>query len=332
MKQAVSSGLRFMTVIKHCLIALSAMAHFATAVHAQSYPTRPIRMVVPTSPGGVTDVVARGIAPALTQALGQSVVIDNRAGAGGVPGTDTVAKAAADGHTLLAVFDSFISNPHVFRNAPYDTIRDFAPISLMIRGPQLVVVHPSLGVRTFSEFLAQAKSRRTPLNYATAGAATSSRLSVELFRSTAKVDATLVHYKGGGPALNDLLGGHVEAMIASAGLVLPSVKAGRLTVLAVTSKGRSALVPGVPAVSEFYPEFEAQSWVGLLAPSGTPRAVVLRLNEEVKKLLATPEQRERFTVLGYEIVASTPEQFGAWISGETAKWSKLIRERGITAE
>ena len=332
MKQAVSSGPRLMTVIRHCLMALSAVAYFATAVHAQSYPTRPIRMVVPTSPGGVTDVVARAIAPALSQALGQSVVIDNRAGAGGVPGTDTVAKAAPDGHTLLAVFDSFISNPHVFRNAPYDTIRDFAPISLMIRGPQLVVVHPRLGVRTFSEFLVQAKSRRTPLNYATAGAATSSRLSVELFRSTAKVDATLVHYKGGGPALNDLLGGHVEAMIASAGLVLPSVKAGRLTVLAVTSKGRSSLVPGVPAVSEFYPEFEAQSWVGLLAPSGTPRAIVLRLNEEVKKLLATPEQRERFTVLGYEIVASTPEQFDAWIRGETAKWSKLIRERGITAE
>ena len=141
-----------------------------------------------------------------------------------------------------------------------------------------------------------------------------------------------MHYKGGGPALNDLLGGHVEVMIASAGLVLPSVKAGRLNVLAVTSKGRSALVPGVPAVSEFYPEFEAQSWVGLLAPSGTPRAIVLRLNEEVRKLLATPEQRERFTVLGYEIVASTPEQFAAWIHGETAKWSKLIRERGITAE
>jgi len=321
-----------MTVIRHCLMALSAVAYFATAVHAQSYPTRPIRMVVPTSPGGVTDVVARAIAPALSQALGQSVVIDNRAGAGGVPGTDTVAKAAPDGHTLLAVFDSFISNPHVFRNAPYDTIRDFAPISLMIRGPQLVVVHPRLGVRTFSEFLVQAKSRRTPLNYATAGAATSSRLSVELFRATANVDATLVHYKGGGPALNDLLGGHVEAMIASAGLVLPSVRAGRLTVLAVTSKGRSALVPGVPAVSEFFPQFEAQSWVGLLAPARTPRAIVQRLNAEVNTLLAMPEQKERFTALGYAVVGNTPEQFGAWIRDETEKWGKLIRERGITAE
>ena len=313
-------------------LSVSMLAPALAGAQAQIYPSRPIRMVVPTSPGGVTDVTARAIAPALSQVLGQPIVIDNRVGAGGVPGTDAVAKAAQDGHTLLAVFDSFISNPYVFRNAPYDTIRDFAPIALMIRGPQLVVVHPKLGVRTFGEFLAQSKSRQAPLNYATAGAATSSRLSVELFRATANVDATLVHYKGGGPALNDLLGGHVEAMIASAGLVLPSVKAGRLTVLAVTSKGRSALVPGVPAVSEFFPLFEAQSWVGLLAPARTPRAIVQRLNAEVNTLLATPEQKERFTALGYAVVGSTPEQFGAWIRDETAKWSKLIRERGITAE
>jgi len=177
-----------------------------------------------------------------------------------------------------------------------------------------------------------AKSRPAPFNYATAGAATSSRLSVELFRATANIAATLVHYKGGGPALNDLLGGHVEAMIASAGLVLPSVRAGRLTVLAVTSKGRSALVPGVPAVSEFFPQFEAQSWVGLLAPARTPRAIVQRLNAEVNTLLAMPEQKERFTALGYAVVGNTPEQFGAWIRDETEKWGKLIRERGITAE
>jgi tripartite-type tricarboxylate transporter receptor subunit TctC len=203
---------------------------------------------------------------------------------------------------------------------------------MMIRGPQLVVVHSGFGVKAFGDFLALAKSRRAPLNFATAGAATSSRLSVELFRSTAGIDATLVHYKGGGPALNDLLGGHVEAMIASAGLVLPSVKAGRLTALAVTSRGRSALVPGVPSVSETFPQFEAQSWVGVLAPARTPRAVIQRLNAEIARVLAAPEQRERFTALGYEIVAGTPEQFGAWVRDESAKWGKLIRERGITAE
>jgi len=304
----------------------------SAAAAAQGYPTRPIRMVVPSSPGGVTDTAARAVAPQLAEALGQSIVVDNRAGAGGVPGTDTVAKAAPDGHTLLAVFDSFVSNPHVFRNAPYDVVKDFAPVTMMIRGPQLVVVHPGLGVKAFGDFLALAKSRRAPLNFATAGAATSSRLSVELFRSTAGIDATLVHYKGGGPALNDLLGGHVEAMIASAGLVLPSVKAGRLTALAVTSRGRSALVPGVPSVSETFPQFEAQSWVGVLAPARTPPGVIQRLNAEIAKVLAAPDQRERFTALGYEIVAGTPEQFGAWVRDESAKWGKLIRERGITTE
>jgi tripartite-type tricarboxylate transporter receptor subunit TctC len=308
------------------------LAVFGEPLHAQSYPSRPIRMVVPTSPGGVTDIVARAIAPQLSEALGQPIVIDNRAGAGGIPGTDTVAKAAPDGHTLLAVFDSFISNPYVFRNAPYDTIRDFAPVSLMIRGPQLFVVHPRLGAKTFNEFLALAGSRGTPVSFATAGAATSSRLSVELFKAATKLGATLVHYKGGGPALNDLLGGHVEVMIASAGLVLPSVKAGRLNVLAVTSRNRSGLVPGVPAISEFVPQFESQSWVGLLAPATTPLAIVKRLNTEVTRLLATPEQKERFTNLGFETVGSTPEAFGAWIASETAKWSKVIREQNITAE
>ena len=312
-------------------LVLAALTLAAPAA-AQGYPERPIRMVVPTSPGGVTDTAARALAPQLSDALGQSIVIDNRAGAGGIPGTDAVARAAPDGHTLLAVFDSFISNPYVFRNAPYDTIRDFAPVSLLIRGPQLLVAHPRLGSKTLGELLAAAKSRYAPVTFATAGAATSSRLSVELFKSVTRLNATLVHYKGGGPALNDLLGGHVEAMIASAGLVLPSVKAGRLNALAVTSKGRSALVPGVPAVSEVFPQFETQSWVGLLAPARTPRAIVRRLNAEVVKVLAAPEQRERFNGLGYEIVGSPPEEFGAWIRSETAKWSKVIKEQNITAQ
>ena len=303
-----------------------------TPAAAQSYPTKPIRMMVPASPGGVTDIVARTIAPQLTEALGQSIVVDNRAGAGGIIGTDTVAKAAPDGYSLLMVFDSFISNPYVFKNVPYSTTADFAPIALLIRGPQLFVVHPKVGVRTFNEFLALAKSRNTPFNYATAGPATSSRLSVELFKVTAQLDATLVHYKGGGPALADLLGGHVEVMIASAGLVMPHVKSGRLNVLAVTSRHRSALVPGVPAVSEVYPKFEAQSWVGVLAPVATPRVIVQRLNAEFVKTLAAPDLRERFMQQGYETVGSTPEQFGEWIRSESAKWGRIIRDQNITAE
>jgi len=321
-----------MILFRNWTLALVAGAVLCANAGAQAYPVRPIRMVVPTSPGGVTDFSARAIAPQLSQALGQPVVVDNRAGAGGIIGTDTVAKAAPDGHTLLAVFDSFVSNPHVFGNAPYDTVRDFAPVSLLIQGPQLVVIHPRLGVKTFSDFLALAKSRRPPLNFATAGAASSSRLSVELFKLTAGVEANLVHYKGGGPALNDLLGGHVEAMIASAGLVLPSVRAGRLTVLAVTSKERSALVPGVPSVSEYYPQFQAQSWVGVLAPAATPRAIVQRLNAGLAQALAETDMKERFMVQGYEVVGSTPEHFKEWIRSESARWGKLIREQRITAE
>jgi tripartite-type tricarboxylate transporter receptor subunit TctC len=299
---------------------------------AQDYPSRPIRMIVPAAPAGVTDLAARAIVPRLSEALGQQIVVDNRAGAGGLIGTDTVAKAAADGHTLLMVFDSFASNPHVFKSLPYDTFRDFAPVSLLFRGPQLVLVHPRLGVRTFNEFLALAKASRAPISFATAGPATSSRLSTELFKATARIEANLVHYKGGGPALNDLLGGHVDAMIVSAGLALPHVQSGRITALAVTSKDRSPLVPGVPAVSEFYPGFEAQGWSGLLVPAATPRNIILRLNAEMIRALAAPEVKERFTILGYETVGSTPEQFGRWIRDESAKWGKVIRERGITAE
>ena len=299
---------------------------------AQSNPTKPIRMVVPASPGGVTYIVARALAPQLSEALGQSIVVDNRAGAGGIIGTETVAKAVPDGYTLLTVFDSFITNPFVFRNAPYDTTRDFAPISLLIRGPQLFVVHPKIGVKTFGEFLAAAKSRQAPYNYATAGPATSSRLSVELFKVLTKLGATQVHYKGGGPAVTDLLGGHVEVMIASVGLVMPHVKSGRLTVLAVTSKDRSTLVPGVPAISEFFPRFEAQSWVGVLAPAATPRDIVRRLNAEAVRILNTPDIRERFVQQGYETVGSTPEQFGQWIRSQTATWGRMIVEQGITAE
>lgn len=311
---------------------LAAASLATTNAVAQTWPSKPIRLMVPAAPGGVTDVVARAVAPPLTELLGQPIIVDNRSGAGGVPGTDTVAKASPDGYTLLAVFDSFISNPFVFGSTPYDTIRDFAPVSLLIRGPQLFVVHPKFGLKSFSELLALAKTRRAPLNFATAGAATSSRLSVELFKSTTQLDAVLIHYKGGGPALTDLLGGHVDAMIASAGLVLSQVKSGRLTVLAVTSRERSALVPGVPAVGEFVPRFEAQSWVGVLAPAGTPRAVIARLNDALRKSIAQPEARERFAQQGYEIVGSTPEQFGAWIRSESDKWGKIIRERGITAE
>ena len=243
-----------------------------------------------------------------------------------------MAKAAPDGYTLITAFDSFVSNPYVFKKVPYDTLKDFSPISLLIRGPQLFVATPKLGVKTFSEFAALAKAKPGSIRYATAGPATSSRLSVELFKAISKLDGTTIFFKGGGPALNDLLGGHVDVMIASAGLVLSHVKSGRLHALAVSSKNRTSLAPGVPSVSEFYPQFEAQSWVGMLAPAATPRAIIQRLNAEVSKALAEPEVKERFNTLGYEIAGSSPEQFGEWLRAESVKWGKVIRDNNITAD
>lgn len=289
-------------------------------------------MMVPAAPGGVTDIAARVLTPPLTEALGQAIVVDNRAGAGGIIGTDIVAKAAPDGYTLLTAFDSFVSNPFVFKKVPYDTLQDFAPVALLIRGPQIFVATPKLGVKSFNEFVALAKAKPGSIRYATAGAATSSRLSIELFKSISKLDGATIFFKGGGPALNDLLGGHVDVMIASAGLVLNHVKSGRLQALAVSSKNRTTLAPGVPALSEFYPQFEAQSWVGMLAPAATPRAIILRLNSEVNKVLAEAEVKERLNGLGYEIASGSPEQFGEWLRTESTKWGKVIRDNNITAE
>lgn len=289
-------------------------------------------MMVPAAPGGVTDIAARVLTPRLTEALGQAIVVDNRAGAGGIIGTDIVAKAAPDGHTLITAFDSFVSNPFVFKKVPYDTLKDFAPVALLIRGPQIFVATPKLGVKSFNEFVALAKARPGSIRYATAGPATSSRLSVELFKSISKLDGSTIFFKGGGPALNDLLGGHVDVMIASAGLVLNHVKSGRLLALAVSSKNRTALAPGVPSISEFYPQFEAQSWVGMLAPAATPRAIIQRLNTEVNKVLAEAEIKERFNGLGYEIADASPGQFGEWLRTESVKWGQVIRDNNITAE
>ena len=299
---------------------------------AQPYPTRPIRMMVPAAAAGVTDIAARVLTPKLTEALGQSVVVDNRAGAGGIIGTDIVAKAAPDGHTLMTAFDSFVSNPFVFKKVPYDTLKDFTPIALLIRGPQIFVATPKLNVKTFTEFVTLARAKPGTIRYATAGPATSSRLSAEFFKSISKLDGTVIFFKGGGPALNDLLGGHVDVMIASVGLVLPHTRGGRLNALAVTSKNRSNLVPGVPAISEFYPQFEAQSWVGMLAPTATPPAIIKRLNEVVNKALAENDIKERFSSLGYEIAGGTPDIFGDWLKTESAQWGKVVRDHSITAE
>jgi len=309
------------------LVAVLACCHMQLA--AQDYPAKPIRLVVPNTPGGATDVAARFIGPKLSEIFGQPVVIENRVAAGGVIGANAVAQSAADGYTLIMVFDSFTTNPYLFSGVQYDAVKDFAPISLVARSAQVLVVHPSVGVRSLKDFLQYARSKGSAMNFATAGAGTSSRFGLELFKITTDLDPVAIHYKGGAAALNDLLGGQVPAMLITTGVVIQHVKSGKLTPIAVTSARRVALLPDVEAVSETYPGFEVQSWLGLLAPAGTPRAIVERLNAAVLKALAKPDVREKFENLGFEIAASTPEAFGAWIRAESVKWGRIIQERKI---
>jgi tripartite-type tricarboxylate transporter receptor subunit TctC len=313
-------------------IVLAIAALCALPAFAQTYPTKPIRMIVPTTPGGATDVVARMFASKLGEALGQPIVIDNRAGAGGVIGTEAVAKAAPDGHTLLTVFDNFTSNPYLYKDVSYDALKDFVPISLAVKSAQVVVVPPQLGVKRFDELMRLAKAKGNALNYATAGPGTSSRLSMELLKVVAGIDPTAVHYKGGSPAMTALLSGQVDMMIVTIGTVLPYVKSGKLTPLAVTSTGRNTMLPELPTLSEMYPGFEAQSWVGVLGLAGVPREIVTRLNTEIVKALAATDVKERLESQGYEVIGSTPTAFDEWLRAESARWGGLIRERNISVE
>ena len=312
---------------------LSGLIASPRALAQAAWPQHAVRIVVPYPPGGVTDLVIRQLSPLLSERLGQPVLIDNRAGAAGVTGTVSVARAAPDGYTLLVTFDNFSNNPYLFRNAGYEAVRDFAPIALLMRSPQVLIVPPRPGgPRTLAEFVEQAKSRGEGLHYASAGAGSSGHLTGELFRTATGADLIPVHYKGGGPAINDMLGGQVDAMFTPIGLAGQHVKSGRLIALAVTSAQRSSQLPDVPAVAERYPGFEAQAWVGLLAPAQTPRAVIERLNAEVNIALARAEVREKFASQGYEAVGGTAESFGDWVRVEAARWGALIRNRNITLD
>ena len=324
---------RFSSRMIDCFSSVLVMTLCCTGpLAAQTYPTRPVRLIVPTSPGGATDVVARLAASKLSDALGQPFVVENRIGAFGTLGTDAVAKAAPDGYTLLAAFDSFTSNPYLFKSATAHPAKDFAPIALVVRSPQVLVVPPALGVRRFEDFLRLARAKGAQLNYGTAGPGTSSRLTVELVKAIAGIDPTAVHYKGGNPAVAGLLGGQVDMMIITMGTAIEQLRAGKLVPLAVTSAARSPNLPEVPTFAEFYPGFEAQSWVGLLAPSGTSPEVVARLNGETRKAIGARDSREKLEALGYEVVGGTPEEFGELIRSESAKWERIIRERGITID
>jgi tripartite-type tricarboxylate transporter receptor subunit TctC len=301
-------------------------------VSAQSYPGRPVRIIVPNATGGLADVCARLVAAKLALAFGQQFLVENRPGAGGTLGTAAAVKAAPDGHTLLAVFDSHATNPHLFRNLPYDTLADLAPISLLVRGPLVLVVNPGLGPNTVPELVKFAHSRPGAINFATVGPGSPARLLMELLKIEAGIDVTMVAYKGAGLALGDLVGGQVDAMFATVPSIRSHYRAGRLRALAITSGHRSAIVPGVPAMNELYPGFVAEAWVALLAPARTSPAIVARINAEVSRILAQPELKERFADQGLEAAGGTPPQLDRWIRAEVERWGRVIRERKITLE
>ena len=301
---------------------------------AQEYPRKAIRLIVPFAPGGGNDTVARAIAQSAGASLGQPVVVDNRAGAGGILGAELAAKSPADGYTLfLGGVGSHAVNPNLHAKLPYDPVKDFAPITLIASAPSVLVVNPSLPARTLAEFTALAKASPGRINYASNGNGSSAQLAAVLYESMAGVQMVHVPYKGLAPALVDLLAGEVQAMFSSVVAIVPNIKAGRLRALAVTGKRRAALLPEVPTLDESgVPGYEAGSWYGILAPAGTPQAVVAKLHEAIVRALAQPEVRERLVSEGAEVIGSTPEAFAAHITAELARMGKLIRDAGIRME
>jgi len=301
------------------------------SAYAQDWPSRPIRMIVPNPPGGVTDVLIRLVAPKMSDVLGQPIVIENLPGAGGVPGTNLAARATPDGNTLAAVFDSFATNPFLYNNVQYSPVKDFAAISLMARQPQVLVVNSKVAARSIADLVRIAKASGG-MTFAVPGLATSSRFSTELLKTTFGIEITVVPYKGGAAAITDVIGGQVQAMIASIGLVLPHIQGGRLTPIAVSSVKRTALLPNVPAIADTYPGFEAQSWIGMVAPARTPKPVIDRVHSVLVNALASPEVREKMESQGVDLVGSTPGQFADWLRSEAQRWGKVIREQKITLD
>jgi tripartite-type tricarboxylate transporter receptor subunit TctC len=297
------------------------------------YPSRPMHLIVNFPPGGTTDILARLIGPKLTEVFKQPVVIDNRAGASGMIGANAVAKASNDGYTFGFIISTNAISPALFANVPFDPVRDFAPITLLISVPNVISVHPSVPATTLTELIALAKAQPGKLSFGSAGTGTAVHLTGELFKSVAKVDITHVPYKGGGPALSDLIAGQIPMGVQNVSTIVQYVRAGRIRALGISSLERSPALPDVPTIaSAGFPGFEAKEWYGLVAPAGTPMPIVARLNREIVRIMHLPEINARMLEQGAEIVADSPEQFGGFIKTELAKWTKIVRETGMRLE
>lgn len=299
---------------------------------AQDYPARPVKLVVAYPPGGAVDQVARLLAEKLTASLGQPVVVENRAGAGGLVGSDAVAKSANDGYTLLlGTVSSHAIAPSVYRKMPYDPVADFAPVSLVALTPYIITVNPSVAARTLPELIALAKSKPDGLNFGSSGTGTTPHLAGELFNTMAGTKIAHIPYKGSAPMLTDLLGGQVQ--VAFDNTVIPNIKAGKLRGLAVTGPARLAAVPDIPtAVEAGLPGYEAVGWMGLYAPKGTPAPVVQRLAAETAKAMAAPDVRDKLNAMGFQAKTDTPTEFDAYLRSEMAKWAKVARDANVQPE
>jgi tripartite-type tricarboxylate transporter receptor subunit TctC len=313
-----------------CCVLVSAVA----PVHAQSFPTKPVRIIVGFTPGGATDTVARLVGQQLSDRLGKSTVVENRTGASGTIGAELVAKSPPDGHVLfLATQTTHAVAPYMLAQIPYDPVKDFAPVVLVAQNTLLVIVNPSLPVKSIQELVALAKARPGELNFATGGIGSSPHMSGELFKTAAKLDMVPVHYKGDAAAILDVMGGQVPVMFLNITGMLPHVKSGKVRGLAVTSAKRSAIIPEYPTISESgLPGYEVVTWFGILAPAGTPGDVIAKLNREIIQSLAVPNVKEQITQLGLEVVGSTPEQYSAVLRSENVRWSRMVKELGLRSQ
>ena len=301
--------------------------------HAQAYPAKPVRLIVPWAPGGTTDILARIIGQKMSEKWGQPVLVENRGGAAGNIGTEAVVRAPADGYTLLlGTMSSHAMNQFLYAAMSFDPVKDLAPISLVANVATVLVVHPSLPVTSVNDLVALARSKPGQLNFASGGVASFNQLCAELLKMTAKIDIVHVPYKGGGPAVADLVGGKVDMLFTGAPVTISHIRAGRLKLLAVTDSKRAAALPDAPTVGESLPGFEFNNWYGIMAPAGTPRAVIDFLNAEVLRILTLPDVRERFAGLGADTTPGTPEQFGTVMAADAEKWGRVIRQVGVRAD
>lgn len=314
------------------LCAVASLCALAGTASAQTYPDRPVRLVVGFPPGGAADILARIAAQQLTPGLGQQVVVDNRGGAGGLIATEITARANPDGYTLLFTSIPHVINPHLYRKVSYDALKDFTPVIQFVSVPLMMAAGPSLPAKTVKEVIAAAKAKPGLVNYGSAGSGSSSHLAVELFKSMAGVDLTHIPYKGTGPLITDMLGGQVALTIASAVPLTPQVRSGKLRALGVTGPKRSPAFPDVPAIAESVPGYEVVNWFGVIAPAGTPKAIITRINGELNKALQSPELVKTLASQTAEAVGGTPDAFGKVIRSDYAKWARVVKASGARVD